>query len=220
MEVHDSLAITALKPYNRANYTRISPGVVGPVGDVLMQTRLKQSMPSLDMRFDKLGGKDGEVRMGANISDGMIRAFSNGGGLARVRDTNWEAGRHFRTHRGWIYQDMRKPDKRIEPYLGKSGPRFDWNNRLATVYKSLHTGDKFLPLPGEYALSPGELPRNGNTPGFYVEGDTVTLEQAGPVQDGKVVDPRKPGKPAQPGTIYGTKGWGTPGGLDPNSAYY
>jgi hypothetical protein len=213
MEVHNSLAITALKPYNRANYTRISPGVVGPVGDVLMQTRLKQSMPSLDMRFDKLGGKDREVRMGANITDGMIRGFSNGGGLARVRDTNWEAGRHFRTQRGWIYQDMRKPDKRIEPYLGSSGPRYDWNNRLATVYKSLHTGDKFLPVPGEYALSPGELPRNGNTPGFYAEGDVVSLEGTSrPVQDGKVVDPNKPGPPA-PGAIWGTKGWGLPGGL-------
>ena len=174
MVVHRSLSITAVKPLNRSDFESIRPGVVGSVGDVLMTTRLKQSSPSMNMRWAPLGAKGRESRLGANITDGMIRGYNNGGGLARVREDAWESGREFRTQRGWIYQDMRKPDTSIEPYLG-SGPQYSWNNRRATVYKSLHTGDKFLPVPGEYALSPGEVPRNGSTPGFYLEGETVSV---------------------------------------------
>lgn len=128
----------------------------------------------MPMRWSPLGAKGRESRLGANITDGMIRGYDNGGGLARVREDAWESRREFKTQRGWIYQDLRKPDTNIEPYLG-SGPQYSWNNKIATVYKSLHTGDKFLPVPGEYALSPGEVPRNGNVPGFYLEGDIVSV---------------------------------------------
>jgi hypothetical protein len=174
MVVHRSLSIDAVKPLNRSDFESIRPGIVGSVGDVLMTTRLRQSTPSMKMRWSPMGGKGREARFGANITDGMHRGYCDGGGLARVRDDAWESRRNFKTQRGWIYQDLRKPDTRIEPYLG-SGPQYSWNNKLATVYKSLHTGDKFLPVPGEYALSPGELPRNGSTPGFYMAGDTVSV---------------------------------------------
>lgn len=214
MVVHDTLAITAYKKPNYANHCIISPGVVGPVGDVLMQTRLRQSTPGMPMRYDYLGGKGREPRMGANITDGMKRGFTDGGGLARVYDTNWQSGRQFKTQRGWIYQDLRKPDKRIEPYLGASGPQYDWSNKLATTYRSFHTGDRFLPAPGEYALSPGEIPRNGNTPGFYIEGDVVSLNQNRGVVTplGTVLNPDAAGTRAQPmaGEMWGTAGWGVP----------
>lgn len=173
MVVHRSLSISAVKPLNRSDFESIRPGPVGSVGDVLMTTRLKQSTPSMNMRWSPLGAKGRESRLGANITDGMIKGFA-GGGLARVREDAWESQRDFKTQRGWIYQDLRKPDTRIEPYLG-SGPQYSWNNKIATVYKALHTGDKFLPLPGEYALSPGEVPRNGSTPGFYMGGETVSV---------------------------------------------
>lgn len=61
---------------------------------------------------------------------------------------------------------MREPDKRVEPILG-STPNYSYQNKLATVYEAKTRGEKFLPLPGGYIPSPGEVPRGGAFP--YVQ---------------------------------------------------
>ena len=58
---------------------------------------------------------------------------------------------------------MRAPDKLTTPIMGAT-PDYSWHNKIATNYESKHTGDKFLPLPGPYIPSPGEMTRGGAYP--------------------------------------------------------
>lgn len=87
------------------------------------------------------------------------------------------AYRGSKTTIGYIYQDVRAPDKLHEPRLGEL-PQYSWQNRVATTYNARRTGNLFLPLPGGYQLSPGESPRGGNTPVVTdIEPGTVGVNQ-------------------------------------------
>lgn len=78
--------------------------------------------------------------------------------------TNLLGGRrHFKYREGYIFQDMRAPDKSTEPLMGAT-PDYSWHNRLATVYDAKRRGDKFLPLPGGYALEANQVLRSGTFP--------------------------------------------------------
>ena len=157
-----SLSIDAFRPLNRWDHDRIQPGNVGSVGDVNLQVRLKQSAPDMPMRFDQTWSHQNEVALGSNVRDGSRGGYMNSGLPAMVVDSNW-VNRKFKTRHGWIYQDLRAPDTLHEPLLG-SQPHHDWNNKVATAYEAFRTGNGFLPLPGAYALSPGEVPRGGSIP--------------------------------------------------------
>ena len=88
-------------------------------------------------------------------------------------DTNWQSGRHFKTNHGWRWQDYRPPDNLTEPYLSSTFD-FDWRNKIATVYELKRPGQFFLPLPGGYAPSPGELSRGASVRITSVEpGDVI-----------------------------------------------
>ena len=71
--------------------------------------------------------------------------------------------RSFKYSKGWIIQDVRASDKLHEPSTG-SIPQLEWQNKIATVYNARRTGNLFLPLPGPYQLSEGEVPRGGAGP--------------------------------------------------------
>jgi len=136
----------------------IQPGSVGSVGDVLGSVRLKHSAPDLPLRFDPVFSGERESRIGSYVQDGM-----NGGCPAYTKDSNWGGGRDFKTQYGWKKQDLRVEDRRFEALMGEM-PRYSWNNKIATVYEAKRRGEMFLPLPGEYRLMPGEVPRGGMTP--------------------------------------------------------
>lgn len=149
-----------IKTRARQNHYYISPGAVGSVGDVLGQVRYKHSAPELEIRWDpEFAGKK-ENRVGSNVGDGQHKSYTSLGGGARVYDSNWESGRHFRVQEGWIVQNLRPEDSLVEPYVGSTGD-YSWRNKLATVYEARRTGDQFLPLPGPYIQSPGEINRGG-----------------------------------------------------------
>lgn len=138
----------------------ISPGVVGSVGDALGGVRLKQSAPDMAMRYDRsFSGKKSTI-VGSNVQDGDIDSFTSKGGSARVYESSW-VNRKFKTAHGWVYQDMRAPDTTLEPVMGSTG-RYNWYNKIATIYEAKRTGDMFLPLPGEYgptSMIRGPMPR-------------------------------------------------------------
>lgn len=157
-----SLSITAMRPLNRWDHSSIRPGPVGSVGDVLLQPRLKHSAPDLPLRFDPNFSHQNEVFLGSNVSDGQHRGYDGGGGPARTDDSNWE-NKKFKTSHGWIYQDMRAPDTLHEPE-NTGTPQYSWHNKLATAYDAFRTGNAFLPVPGAYALHPGEVGRGGQVP--------------------------------------------------------
>jgi hypothetical protein len=156
-----------------ANHQRLHPGPVGSVGDVNINARIKQSYPDMTPAYlTETAGKNGQY-FGSNVQNGQHRSWDNKGGPARLIDSNWGGRRNFQTAIGWIHQDLRDPDRRVEPYVGAT-PGYSWNNRIATCYNAKHHGDKFLPLPGGYALSPGEITRGGAYPQITdVAGGTI-----------------------------------------------
>jgi hypothetical protein len=156
--------ISSFKKYNETDFQTIRPGPVGSVGDVLGMIRFKHSFPNQGLRFDPsyIGNK--QNRLGSNVSDGNHKSFTTGGrGDPFVIDEPWNGHRHQKVKHGTIIQDLRAPDKLHQPYLG-SLPQLSWQNQIATVYNAKRTGNMFLPLPGPYQLSPGEVPRGGATP--------------------------------------------------------
>jgi len=152
------MSISAVRPLHAFDNDSIRPGPVGSVGDVLGTIRLKHSMPELPIRKTKLSLTDG-----ANVEDGQHKSYTSGGGPARVNDSNWESGRAFKTSHGWVIDDLRAEDRLHEPFMG-SGPQYSWRNTVATTYKAMRTGEQFLPLPGGYNPSPGEIERGQIVP--------------------------------------------------------
>lgn len=158
-----SLSIDAMRPMNRWDYYCIRPGVVGSVGDVNMTPKFKHSMPDAPLRYDPYFSGSKAPKSGSNVQNGDIKSFDSHGGPARLIDSNWGGRRHFKVRHGWIYQDMRSVDKTSAPVMGKL-PHYSYNNKLATVYNARRTGEKFLPLPGGFAPTPGLITRGGAMP--------------------------------------------------------
>lgn len=164
MSLTNSLSISAYKPLNRWDFSCISPGPVGSVGDTLGQVRYKHSFPDQGIRLDPDYINSKQNRLGSNVSDGNHTSFTSGGrGDPFVLNSPWSDTRIRKTSWGQIVQDVRASDKLHEPRVG-SVPQLQWNNRLATVYNAKRTGHMFLPLPGPYVASPGETPRGGQLP--------------------------------------------------------
>lgn len=138
---------------------RISPGLVGSVGDVLASVRLKQSTPDMAMRYaPEFYGKK-EPRGGSNVQDGFSYSYTTGGGPAQTLSASLVEPRK-RAH-GFAYQDLRATDRRMEPIVGSTG-RYSWNNKIATVIEAQHTGDLFYPLPS--AFNPTSMTRGSQYP--------------------------------------------------------
>jgi len=147
---------------NRWDHSSIQPGAVGSVGDVNTQVRLAQSASDMPLRYDPTFSGSNEPWAGSNVTDGMQLGYDGGGGAARVNDSNWGMRRDFYHQYGYLYQDLRPSDRSDEPILEQL-PQYGWKNQVATIYKAYTTGDKFLPLPGGYALG-GSTSRGGTYP--------------------------------------------------------
>jgi hypothetical protein len=164
MSLTDSLSILAYKPLNRWDYSSIRPGPVGSLGDTMGQVRFKHSFPNQGIRLDPEYKNNKQNRLGSNVSDGNHTSFTTGGkGDPFILNSPWTDTRIRKVSWGTIHQDVRASDKLHEPRVG-SIPQLSWNNKLATVYNAKRTGNMFLPLPGPYIASPGEIPRGGQVP--------------------------------------------------------
>lgn len=169
------MSIAFKRPLHAFDNDAIRPGVVGSVGDVLGMIRLKHSAPELPIRKLKLSKTDG-----SNVQDGQMKSFTSKGQNARVYDSNWQSGRAFKTSHGWVIDDLRAEDRLHEPWMG-SGPQYSWKNKIATVYRARTTGDQFLPLPGGYNPSPGEIERGTLVPEIVaVEDSSNPVKSEGP----------------------------------------
>lgn len=159
---YTSLSLDARRPMNRWNYDRIQPGPVGPVGDVNCQVRLKHSSPDMPIRWEQVFAGKNQPFLGSNVQDGQYASYDSGGAMARVNDSNWQSGRSFKTRLGWVVEDITAPDNLVEPFVSSLGD-YTWRDKIATVYEARRTGTQFLPIPGQYQLSPGEYARGGNS---------------------------------------------------------
>ncbi len=154
-----SLSRDAMRPLNKWEHDSIRPGIVGSVGDCLITPMLKSSLPG-DYRYDDTYFGKNSSLYGSSVSDGGVRSFNSGGGPAYTRDSNWGGRRRFKTSHGWNYQDLRAPDKSVEPVMGEL-PQYSWRNKIAQVYNARTTGFKF-PIPGGGLITP---PTDGLTRG-------------------------------------------------------
>lgn len=143
------------------NYT--SPGPVGSIGDTNLQVKLKHSSPDMPIRYYAETSHKREQRLGSNVTDGQYVNYDTGSGPGRLIDKTFAGTRDFKIRHGFRFQDLRELDLSTVPIQG-SLPQYSWNNRIATTYKSMHTGEKFLPLPGKYQLPDNEVPRGGSYP--------------------------------------------------------
>lgn len=135
------MILANVKPLNRWDYSSIQPGAVGSVGDVNLTPRLKSSLPG-DFRWESCYDGEKESLFGSSITDGQQKSFNTGAIGNRVIDRTWAGGRQFQTGHGWYYQDLRVPDKRIEPVMGTL-PQYDWRNKIAAVNNAGKTGNLF-----------------------------------------------------------------------------
>ena len=157
--------LTDTRKYSQ-NRQFLAPGPVGSIGDVNLNVKFKHSMPDLPPRYDpEFSGQD-LSNLGNNVSDGQEKSFETGGmgDASVITYGNWGGKRDFQKGNIWRYQDLRVADRRMEPIMGDT-PQYLWHNKIATVYEARRTGQNFLPVPGEYAISPGEVPRGSTVPG-------------------------------------------------------
>ncbi len=122
------------------------PGNVGSVGDTLVCSQLATSFPDAPLRFSENYYRND---LGSKVTYEPY-----------VYDSSWNMGRSENTAYGIMQQDLRAPDKLHEPTL-QSVPQYQWRNKIATVYEAKRTGNKFLPVPGPYQVSQGEMVRGG-----------------------------------------------------------
>ncbi len=148
--MQDYLATVKL-PLNVWNKYRISPGLVGSVGEANLQVRLKQSAPDLNPRYAPWCSEDAEQYLGSNVQDGRGESFSSGGYNAKVRSRALGYRQGFRTQQGWIHEDLRALPRKMEP-IQQDMPQFSWKSQVASVQRAKTTGQQFLPLPGGYEL--------------------------------------------------------------------
>ena len=142
----------------------ISPGNVGSVGDVLMDVRLKQSAPDMDMRYLNLTHGKNESRFGSNVQNGTLTNFFNFGPATAI-DHNWNINRGKKYKIGFKFENLQPPDKTPSMQTMQGAlPQFSWHTTTSNVYRALHSGSMFLPAPGPFQPGPGEIPRGGNVP--------------------------------------------------------
>lgn len=153
--------IVSDRPYHRWADSVMNPGVVGSVGDALVTPFLKTSTIDLPRRVEPAFAGQNACHGGANISDGDVAAYTSGGIGGRVFDSAWGGNRSMKDLKGWVFQDLRTPDKMVEPFVSSIGD-YSWRNKVAKVNEAFKTGHNFYPVPGEYSSS--GIPRGGAMP--------------------------------------------------------
>lgn len=138
---------TLAKPKSVNNMESARPGMVGSVGDALIWGQLAKSTPDSPINWDP-------TFYGRTLNGSLTTP------QPYVYDSAWNMGRHEQTAYGIMQQDIRAPDRLHEPTLA-GVPQYQWRNKIATVYEAKRTGQKFLPVPGEYVLARGEMARGG-----------------------------------------------------------
>ena len=155
-------------PPCKDNFKLISPGLVGPVGDVNMATRMRTSNADMfPVMFSKSAAN--LPRMGTDIQDGDTLAQVNGGGYpATCLAYKWNVKQSTKTDVGDRWQDMRQNSRYVEPVVVGSN-QYDFKNLVAQVEQAKVTGNQFLPLPNGYALGElSETPRGGLVPSIVL----------------------------------------------------
>lgn len=146
---------------SRPRNTLVSrPGREGPVGVVDTQPQLAKSTPSFPVRWDPTFYNN--YTLGSNIQDGDTRGYTDGGWEARiVEDSPWLRSHIGHQKQEWDVGSFINNDQETWT-KGSLEPFSDFTFRVSRLYAAKMTGQMFLPLPGQFMLAPGQIPRGGN----------------------------------------------------------
>lgn len=175
-------------PLNLWNKNRISPGAVGTVGDVLIQTKLKHSSPDMPERYEAWNSKVNSVFYGSNVQDGTSESFTSEGLGARVVQRPIHRYTGYKTAVGWKHQDIVPTDRKVESKMAGL-PQFGWNSLVASVERTKTSGDRFLPLPRGYGAS--ALTRGNQYPLIAVRTTGVQKPEGTRLLDQRFAAPRE-----------------------------
>ncbi len=181
-----------IKPRNMRSY---HPGVVGEVGEVVVQPRFRQSTPFMPWAFDPYYAGKRANKLGSNVQDGDTVGYDNKGGPAKLRHHGWVGNRSFKHQYGWTFHDLVQSDKRVEPWVSSIGD-YEWRNKVAHFRKLKSGGNKYFSIvPGPYQPTPDDLLRGGTQPRTQVLADA---EEFGTLNNTDIVTGAKGGAGSQP----------------------
>ena len=156
----ETLSIRKRKNVNQWNKNYISPGVVGSVGDVVQNIRLKQSAPDLAPRWEYK--KSQLQQKGSGIGDGSVPNNYTGAPSSNTFMTDYYNSPYEEYVVGTNTQDLR-PNDLAATTRELGAPQFGWRSTQAVTAKARVMGEKFLPLPNGYprsGISRGPEPRS------------------------------------------------------------
>lgn len=158
------LSLKAQRRLDLWDKSSIRPGPVGSIGDALVTTQLKSSLPG-DFRWSPLTKGKKEMRLGSNVQDGDHPSWDTKSDQPRVIDSFFGGERDsITTSRGMKFQNIVSADMVEEPIMG-SLPQYGWRNQKASIYNAGRSGEKFSSLPGGYSqTNPNAVPRGGLVP--------------------------------------------------------
>lgn len=139
-------------PLNKWNKSYISPGLVGSVGDVLISTKLKQSAPDMEPRYEYWNTGLNTIFYGSNVQDGYSESFTSNGMGSKTVSRPIYRYTGYKTNVGWRHQDIVPTDNYREAKQAAL-PQFGWKSQVASILRTKHTGEMFTPLPGGYGPS-------------------------------------------------------------------
>lgn len=156
----ETLSIRKRKNVNQWNKNYISPGVVGSVGDVVQNIRLKQSCPELAPRWEY---KRAQLQQrGSGVGDGSVANDYTGAPSSNTIVTDYYESPFEKYVVGTEIQDLR-PNDLAATTRQLGAPQFGWRSTQAVTSKARVMGEKFLPLPNGYprsGVSRGPEPRS------------------------------------------------------------
>mgnify|MGYP000896803058 CR=1 FL=1 len=163
------------------HYTRISPGVVGSVGDCLSYTKLKTSLPS-DLSY-----RAPLTNTGSNVQDGNTASYTSGGGPAKVLYKSFGYREHFRSRIGWTHQDLRPQNMTVLPR--QAGRMSIYMERAARI---LRAGELKNPPYYPQGYVPTEMTRGSQIPRIISQGSssmTAEIPAGSVVGRGPAINP-------------------------------
>lgn len=145
------------------NITRCYAAPVGPVGDVIVKTRVRQSMPSLPWAYDPYWQGKRANKLGSNVQDGGQASFLRKTFGPNVLDSNWNSNRTKKHQYGETYHSVQTPDKLVDPVLRPLGA-INYRSKLGRSTNIKRQGRLFSVLPQGFQPSSTDVLRGGSYP--------------------------------------------------------
>jgi hypothetical protein len=140
------------------NIFRVSPGLVGSVGDVVVKPRFRQSTPFMPWAYDPYYEGKRADSLGSNVQDGYSISNVSLGGPGRTIDASFEGNRGLKHQYGFSVHDLMSISKSTQPVLYPIGD-ISLKRRVASTRIAKRTGAFFGVKPQPYMAA---YPRGGS----------------------------------------------------------